>query len=912
VSARRAGPVGIALRTALTTPGLSIFALLIVAATTFVGAAAPGLLQQAQTRSLQYALDRTEPSLRDASASTRGLPEVGGSDAATPSVVALPPEQKPYWGSAYVELDAAHEAMDPAARRVLGPPRLIVALDMSDPDPFPSQVQPSHPRGEFIIAFDPLLDDKVKWVDGSKPQTDPTGPTQVAATGAVAASTNWQLGEVRRYTLGDGIVKDLVLTGLFGALDPADPYWRHVPIALEPSPRPDGLAPDVNSAMLFGAADSLPSLGGLAELASTQVWYPFLVDRVQAAVARETLSAVRQFTATPVQLNVETANFFNDGLNFTTSSTRTIESALLRIESTGAIVALIAGGPLAVALVALALTARMLAVRRRPSIMLAAARGASIQQLGGLLLIEGLVLGLIGGAAGAAAGIAVGGGQGWAIVVVPLLIALTPAVTLPVLGLSLSRRRVRVDLGTASQTTARWRLAVELAIVALAGVAVGLVLSGARSSAGGGVDPLLTVVPLLLAAVGCVVTLRLVPLALGLIERGVPARRGLLALVGPARARRDPEIRVAPVLAVVVGVAISVFSVAFSSTVEQGIVVAARSAVGADLRVTSPYLNQDQLDDLAALDGVAHSAPVYVDEQRDGGLPDGSVPVLVYVIDVAQLRAVQTDPETALPLPGGLVSPAQTGPVPVIASAQLAARIGSDPFTIEGEPVQLLATGASFSPLGAATNWVAVDRSQADRLVATDFSPGVVLISLKPGADPEKVATAAKEVAGEYSDATTPASAAIERTSDPALTGVRVALLAAIGVVAALLALAIGMTLVLGGVARGRLLALLGALGFRRSRELPIVLWEVAPAVAVALPVGVAVGVALPFIVIPGIDLTGFVGGSMQPAVGLGGWAPAIVAAGFLGVTAVAVLVAALIARRVTAARTLRSIDEEG
>jgi hypothetical protein len=43
-----------------------------------------------------------------------------------------------------------------------------------------------------------------------------------------------------------------------------------------------------------------------------------------------------------------------------------------------------------------------------------------------------------------------------------------------------------------------------------------------------------------------------------------------------------------------------------------------------------------------------------------------------------------------------------------------------------------------------------------------------------------------------------------------------------------------------------------------------------------------------------------------------GGWAPALVAAGFLVVTALAVLVAAAVARRVTAARTLRSIDEEG
>jgi putative ABC transport system permease protein len=120
------------------------------------------------------------------------------------------------------------------------------------------------------------------------------------------------------------------------------------------------------------------------------------------------------------------------------------------------------------------------------------------------------------------------------------------------------------------------------------------------------------------------------------------------------------------------------------------------------------------------------------------------------------------------------------------------------------------------------------------------------------------------------------------------------------------------MTLVLGAPARGRLLALLGALGFRRSRELPIVLWEVAPAVAIALPVGIGIGLLLPRVVIPAIDLTGFVGGGAQPAVHLGGWAPLLVAAAFLVVTALAVLVAALVARRVTAARTLRSIDEEG
>jgi putative ABC transport system permease protein len=74
----------------------------------------------------------------------------------------------------------------------------------------------------------------------------------------------------------------------------------------------------------------------------------------------------------------------------------------------------------------------------------------------------------------------------------------------------------------------------------------------------------------------------------------------------------------------------------------------------------------------------------------------------------------------------------------------------------------------------------------------------------------------------------------------------------------------------------------------------------------------VGVGLLLPFVVIPAIDLTGFVGGQAQPAVQLGGYAPALVAGAFLVVTTLAVLVAAAVAHRVTAARTLRSIDEEG
>jgi putative ABC transport system permease protein len=911
VSARRRGPIGLAVRAALTTPALSVFAILIVAATAFVGSAAPGLLQQAQTRSLQFSLEAIDPALRDVTATARGIPEPGNGPTRAPSVAALPGDLRDSWGLAFGQLDDARDHMDPAAREVLGPPQLIVRWDRTQ------VIEPDethrHPRSEYIVAFDPFFADRVTWADGEAPEADADGPLQVAATTDVATATGWRIGETRRFEYLGGITRDVVLTGLFRAADPADGYWQHVPLALENGERQDGLAPPVFSGTVFGPAGELASMESVPTLTSTTAWYPLELGKVHAAEARAAMTAIRSFTAAPLPVNLSTEGFFDNGLTFTTSSTLAIETALLRIDSTSAIVALIAGGPLAVALVVLALTARMLAVRRRPSIMLAAARGASVRQLGALLAIEGLALGLLGAVGGAVAGSAVGGGRGLVVAVVPALIALTPTAVLPVAGLLVSRRRVRTDVAAASRTVARWRLAGELAVVGLAAAAVGLVLSGARSSQGG-VDPLLTAVPLLLAGVGCVVTLRIVPLVLAAIERGVPGRRGLLALVGPARARRDPEIRVAPVLAVVVGVAISVFSVAFFTTVQDGIQIAARSAVGADMRVTAPYLGDDQLAAIAAIDGVANSSPVYAEEQRDAELPDARLRVTVYVIDVAELRTVQTDPATAIPLPDGLIAAVgDDDPVPVIASERLAALAGDEQLEIVREAVDILAAAPTTTPLGSASNWVAVDRRYADRLVTTVFSPSVVLLDLDGDARAGEVAKAAVAVAGgPPATATTPAMIAKLRLSDPALNGVRAALAGSVAVVALLLALAIGMTLVLGAPARGRLLALLGALGFRRSRELPIVLWEVAPAVAVALPVGVGIGLLLPWVVIPAIDLTGFVGGSSNPAVHLGGGAPALVAAAFLVVTALAVLVAALVARRVTAARTLRSIDEEG
>jgi putative ABC transport system permease protein len=901
---RRAGAFGIAARAASTHPALSLFAMLIVALTAFAGAVAPGLLQQLQDRSLRYALAGTSPGERDFTSTSRGVPVTGGGR----DDDGLPPELAAVWGYPLRQLTDVRDDMDPLVRHVLGAARIAVEFDPSE------AVRVSEhptPRSQVLLRYDPQLDDRVTWVEGREPDVNADGVTEFGLTAEAAEAMGWALDEHRMLTRSGNALQEVVLTGIYRVDDPADPDWDHAPLAVHFSRVQRALEDPLNIAVGFTAPADLPTAEAYPDDVSTSIWFPLKIDAVRADDARPLIAALRLFTAAPVDVALTRHSFFSPGFSFRSSAAITMSQTLVRVEAMSAVVALIASGPLAVAIVVLSLTSRMLALRRRVSLQLAEARGASLRLRATLLAVEGAVIGVVGAVAGGAPGALLGDGRGPVVAAVPVLVALTPAIALPVLGLLLARRRARADLGAEAGPARRRRLLVELAVVALAAITAVLVLTHALARDASAPDPLLTALPLLLAAVGCVLTLRLVPAALALIERGVPARRGLVALVGPARARRDPAVRVAPVLAVVVGVAIAVFSVAFSATVESGIRVAARAAAGADLRVSAPYLNQGQLDALASLDGVAATAPIYADEQRDAETSSRELTVTVYVIDVAELRRVQSDPASAIDLPDALRAPAGDA-VPVVASADLARLVGSDTMQVREQAVDIVATAPAQTPLGSARTWVAVDRSLADRLVLTPFSPSVVLLDLKPGADAAAVVAQARDIAGGDSAASTPETLASVRLEDPALRGLQFALVAAVAVVAALLALAIGMTLVLGAAARGRLLALLAAVGFRRSRELGLILWEVAPAVVVALPIGAAVGLALPWIVLPALDLTGFVGGAGQPAVQLGGPLPALVVLAFLGVAAVAVLIAAAVARRVTTARTLRSIDDEG
>jgi len=124
--------------------------------------------------------------------------------------------------------------------------------------------------------------------------------------------------------------------------------------------------------------------------------------------------------------------------------------------------------------------------------------------------------------------------------------------------------------------------------------------------------------------------------------------------------------------------------------------------------------------------------------------------------------------------------------------------------------------------------------------------------------------------------------------------------------------LAAVLALTSGAAGRTRVFGLLRALGARSRAEYALVLWELLPALAVAVPVGAAAGLALVPLVVRAGDLTVFTRGAVQPAIELGIGTSAAVVAALVAVVLVGVLLAAALARRSGASRAVRTVDEEG
>ncbi|MFD5866273.1 FtsX-like permease family protein [Agromyces sp. NPDC127015] len=909
----RLTPAGLLRRQFFAAPVASIMLVLLVAGGAFLATAVPRAVAAQHTAALDEHLAEFPARELDVSSPNRAtLPDLGPSSGGT----TLPDDIDAVWGGQEEALLGIREQMpaelhrvtdDPLATVVAGPNRAL-----------PDGAGPGSTDYELYLGFDPRIAEHVELTSGEWPTVlGPSAtaePLEFVATESFAHEMDWAIGEVRSIPVGTD-EQPVELVGTFDAIDPDDGFWTHLPVPLEPSVAftPDG------TLRITGLGLTHPNSWQAleqAQLPSTlELWYPVTTDRIRADRSAELRTDLDEFmsVAYPVGPGDFQYYFSTVGVvGFSSGLGDALTDAAIAAGASDAVLATVASGPIGVMVAVLVLGARVVFERRRTGLELAAARGASNGQLQGILAIEGVMIGVPAAVAGAVAGTlavpAEGGTFGW---FVAALFAVTPAALLIASAPSLSPlRRARADFAPRGGGRLRWILEALVAVIAVAAVVLLLRRGLATQSAEIGVDPLLAAVPLLLAVLACLIVLRLYPYPLAAIVRAAAKARGLVAFLGSARALRDPSAGVVPVLTVVVGVSIAMFSAVLLGTVQTGVDRAADARVGADAAIVGGPFTLEQQTAFAEVPGVEATAPVYSTSSIQVGIDGRLRSTTLIVVDSDEMREVQAGRTGATPLPERL---AKTGgeAVPVVVSQVIADSIeGADDVELDRKPWEVLEVVDGRTAYWPRTSWVLMDKANADGFAST-FVPERVLVRFEPGADTAEVTAGLAEIAGADSTVTTPGMVRSELGATAATQGLVVSLVGAIVLSSLLTALAIVLTLVVGRPARERLLPLVATLGLRRRGERALVAWEIGPVVTAALVAGAALGAALPFIVLQGIDLRPFTGEDQQPVVVFDPWLVSAVLVGAVIVTGVAVLLAARMGGEQSAARAMRK-EEEG
>lgn len=908
--------------------GAAVVIALVVALLAAIAVMTPRAVASLLDDSTRYRIGQLSAPVRDLTASTSTAPFPGAAPPSGSVSDAVPPEFVDDWGSWDAGLASAMAAAsgslgdfyDSAGYFVrLGAPAQYSAMTWVLLDPaYASRIRLTEGRLPESTA------DQVDWMRAmgfdpatgqalAQPGAIPT--TEIVLSADAAKTVGWAVGETREIGQGAGWARfgdgahtaPLTLVGVFEAVDPDDPYWARAADVLRATVayNPDG-GEYIRTAAYASPVqlDTLPQVTA----ALTTAWFPLRAETVDASSAPHLLAALSAFTSSTVSVGASSSPI---SLRFQSGVVPTLERAVAQNHGLTAVLALLAAGPVGAALAALLLGCRMIAERRRTALSLLTARGASRWQRGLLLAIEGLLAGLLPAAVGAGAGWLLGrvlwpgtsGDPSVGQFVVPLVIGLLPAA---VLALSGPRRRERADEAKPS----RWRLVAEGVLLVIAALATTLLIVRGAQSDDGGLEPLAAAAPALLAIVAGLVALRLVPPAL----RGILARRrtgtGYVGLLGAARALRDPVAGFAPVFALLVGVSFAVASGILLSVLQHGADDAARASVGADIALSSAHFDDGAAERVEAVPGVADVASFSTYNSALLMVGTSQNRVDLTIVDTTALARVQEGYPSVL---DGVDLGDGSGDPRLLFSALTATRTRAaqgDDLSVLGVPARFAGSSVMPAPFAPTSAWVLADAAYADRF-ADEYAPTTtILVRLDADASADQVVQVLRDELGPGMRATTVGERLADLRTDPIWPGLRLALTVGVVLSAALGAIAVVMTLVLGAPARRRLLALLQTLGAPPRAAGRLVAWELAPAGVAALLIGTAFGAALPFLVIAVVDLRPFTGGPIAPAYTVEPGILALSVGGFL-VASIGVAAAALaLTRRTRAAAVLRTVEE--
>ncbi|SCL24750.1 putative ABC transport system permease protein [Micromonospora pallida] len=765
------------------------------------------------------------------------------------------------------------------------------------------------------------LPDETRLTAGTWPDTDGGQPVQVAVSRAVADTLALRPG-VRLGVAAPGRGSaELLVTGVFEPVRPTGPAWAAMPEAVQPLlPVNDG-DPYVAVAVTDPAG---MAAAGRAGLPVTHSWrYRFDHDRIDSSMVEPVAAAVGAARRTQ----------WLPGATVQTS----LDTQLVRfgdqLTSVRNLLAVVQAGLLASLLGLVLLAARVAVQNRRAELTLLRSRGASLGAVGRHTLAEAALLQPAAVAAGGLLGLLAPGRDGGTWWALPL-IAVATTVAVPVFAVA-SQRHVAVVAGRQDLLGARpsaRRLTVEVTVALVA--VLGLVLLRRRGlQSGGDVDGYLAAVPVLLATAVALLTLRVLPGPLRLLDRLAARARGAVLFLGVARSGRGTPVTTGPLAVLVVAVSTGVFSAVVTDTVGRARDTAADLSVPADAWLTGYAFAPDTTGRLADLAGVDALTPVRVDSNRP--LLSGTDPqartlgtARIMVVDGPAFARVVAESGVDVDVPAVLRTATRgDGPVPAVVSPQVAADLdGGAAADVQGRlyPFRVAATADTFPGVDVGVErfvvlpWQALTEYQHTPIIpnryllAADSHDPAALLRV---ADDGQRRWQASVRGSEVSTPEVPAALIERDTYREGLdrTGANDVLTLAFTVGAvggsALAVLAVGFAVLADSRARVRLLSRLSPLGLSEGQGRRLLLYELVPLVGVAATAGAAVGVALPWLLGPTLGLSAF-----TPGVDAGWYLDPMVVGAVLGLVAVGLTaglaVEMLVHRRTRPAEALRRGEE--
>jgi putative ABC transport system permease protein len=706
------------------------------------------------------------------------------------------------------------------------------------------------------------------------------------------------------------------VVGIFEVTEPDADIWVG-DYALE---RPQMVRISLETVEVHGTVlDSPDAYGAMLDATPFPMRYAFRygidADRFDAGMLEALVTDLRLLTST-----MPTFATSADPLRTTlqTALPDLLANYLAEFRASQAVLVTAAIGPAAVALVAIAVLAVLLVRRRQSGIGLLRGRGASAWQVIASHVAEGLLLAVPPAVVAA-----------WLAVLVvearpsPLTdvgaAAIAAASALLLVGVThpwalrpLSRfgRETPPSVAVSPRRLAFEALAVVLAIV-------GVVLLRQRGLTGGGatgelptVDPFLAAVPALVGLAVGLVTVRIYPYPIRLLEVLASGARGLTPALGLRRAQRQLGSGQLPLIVLLLTIAIGVFSSTMLATISQGQVDAAWQSVGADYAIVAPSGLSD-VPELGSLDGVQAVAPL---SEFDGTVGiAGGAPVHVVAVDPAAYRDLLATTPFDVRLPSAFFEPpgdptpgTADAPVPAIISRALV-RSSTAPLR-QGASFQITwrARFPTFEVSAVVDRWPGVEEGSSFAIVPRDITmaalrgrpldPTSVLVAGPDGLGPDL--RAALESDGVEARVVARDELVGTLRQRPLVEAVQAGFAIAVGLAVAYAALAVIISLVLAAGARARETAQLRTLGLSRSQVVGLAILEHGPPVLVAALAGIGLGVAVGWLLLPGLALGAFTGGAVDPVLTVDLSQLLLVVGALAAIVALGIVAAAWVQRR--------------